>query len=859
VVHIQLTFLRALPTVLTIAFIAMVAGTPALPAALNWSRNSSPPFSARAMNSFFPKSISPASFAARPMPATRLLPARAMWVADGRMLSGVAPRSAGTLAWTELSGRSSQVAVAPDGSVWALSNLPSNSTDKNIWHDVNGKWTNVAGLASSIAVGPTGTVYTVNSRTAGVYAYTGRGWSYLGGGARSVTAAADGSIYILSSTEVYDNSAIWRDKNGVWTQLTGMGAQLASSFDANTYNVPGAGTIVPGGFFVINTLGVVYYWSPGIGYVELPGTASGVAAVSGGLYELNYPASASGEGLHYLDYATAAVTPQTSYGGVALAAGPGPGGTGTQLYEVTAADYVWTTPVAAVLFNDYATFGYDNQRDVFNPNSTAITPASLPNLHLAWQTALNGGADFTTQTQPVLATEISGHSGVLFVGGGTGNVYAYDATSGALLWTKNFGQVQYTCGPTTGFFGTGGTVAYDPATRSLYVIGNANASPNTYANDTLYHLDAATGTVLGSVNFTPTGAGPQELDISHTSVTLSGGTAYVGTGSFCDISSWRGRVVAINVPSMTVANAFFTLWDPQNARGHGAQPWSGGGIWGWGGVSLDSTGHVFTAVGNGDVGDSYGTIEPPFVAMPLEYDGYAEALLELSGNLATVVANNHPVPTNYYSYSSNLDQQGTPVVFTPPGCGTMLAAQGKSGELSLFDESSLSSGPVAQYQMSPSSSAGNFIGEPAYSPVTGLVYSNVVTSAAPTLFNPGMVAVNPGCGHPTVAWQAAFGSSADQLRSVPATSAGGVVFAGEGTSLWALDATTGAILNGGQPFAHTSAQLRMPVTIDGDWVYIIDNNGNFYAYTTDQRFAAIAVKKRASTARQRFRWTERHD
>ena len=138
---------------------------------------------------------------------------------------------------------------------------------------------------------------------------------------------------------------------------------------------------------------------------------------------------------------------------------------------------------------------------------------------------------------------------------------------------------------------------------------------------------------------------------------------------------------------------------------------------------------MFTAVGNGDTGDGYGTIAAPFVAMPVEYGGYADALLELSGNLSTVLASNHPTPQNYYAYSGNIDQQGTPVVFTPLGCGTMLAGQGKSGELSLYDESSLGSGPVAQYQMSPSSAAGQFIGEPAYSPATGLVYSNVMTSA----------------------------------------------------------------------------------------------------------------------------------
>jgi hypothetical protein len=252
---------------------------------------------------------------------------------------------------------------------------------------------------------------------------------------------------------------------------------------------------------------------------------------------------------------------------------------------------------ATIGFNDYVTFGYDNQRDVYNPNSTAITPTQIPNVHLAWQVALGGG-DFNTQSQPVLATEIAGHQGVLFVGGGRGNVYGYDATTGNLLWTQNTGQETYTCeNDNTIYFGVGGTAAYDPGSKSLYIVGNTNATPDGTATNSLYHLDAASGAVIGSVPFAPPLAGWKSLDFSHTSVTLgSNGLAYVGTGATCDISSWRGRVAAVSVPSMTLANTFFTVWNGTT------QPWGGGGVWGWGGVSLDPAGNVLTGVGNTDNG-----------------------------------------------------------------------------------------------------------------------------------------------------------------------------------------------------------------------------------------------------------------
>jgi hypothetical protein len=510
----------------------------------------------------------------------------------------------------------------------------------------------------------------------------------------------------------------------------------------------------------------------------------------------------------------------------------------------------------AVGFNDYTTFGYDNGRDVFNPNSTTITPATVPNLHVAWTATTPGGDG---QSQPILATGISGHRGVLFVSDGNGNVNAYDATTGANIWTKNFGQATYSCFLANGSIGMAGTVAYDPASHSIYAYGNLNSSLTAYAANTLYHLDAATGTVLGSVNVSPTQVGQYEINLAHTAIALNNGVAYVGTSSTCDISSWRGRVAAVNIPAMTLANTFFTTWDPQNAHGFGAASWGGGSVWGWGGVALDPNGNVLTATGNADVGTgSFGTFAAPFVRAPFEYSAYAESVLELSGDLSTVVASNHPNPQSLYSSETDIDVQGTPVVFKPTGCGTMLAGQSKSGALSLYNESSMSSGPFAQFNMGPSGSGSPFLGAPAYSPATNLVYAEVVASESPSLFNPGMIAVNPNCGGtPSVVWQTAFGS-ANGIRSVPAVSAGGVVFAGTGGSVYALNASNGALLNGGNAVISTGGEYRVPVTIDGNWVFSADQSGNLVALTTDPNYvkSTPANYRRATTSR--FVWHERN-
>jgi hypothetical protein len=570
---------------------------------------------------------------------------------------------------------------------------------------------------------------------------------------------------------------------------------------------------------------------------------------------------------------------------------------------VTIAPQAAATPPPTT-FNDYTTFGFDNGRSVFNPNSTPITPASVQNLHLAWQAQLGGG-DFNTWAQPILATGIAGHAGVLFSGGGSGRMYGYDALTGKMMWQRSTGQETYTCQNGNNIiFGVGGTAAYDPASKSIYMVGNFNSGPDGAAANTLYHLDAATGTLLGQVNFAPINSSWPSLDFSHTSVTLgNNGLAYVGTGATCDISSWRGRVAAINVPSMTLAGTFFTTWDPNNTHGQGNTPWGGGGVWGWGGVSLDSSGDVFTGVGNTDDGTTAnGTIVAPFKPSPNEDSGLGDAFIKISPDLSTLMSANHPIPNSQFQGASvDLDLNGTPVLFQPNGvgCNPMAALQAKSGSIYLYDRTQISNGPVASYQLAPSTYADGFLGGPAYSPATGLLYVGV-SSSNQSLFAPGMVAIDPGCGHPSIAWHAAFGpdsyapgsvTSPGKPRSVPAVSAGGVVFIGTicspsgsgcgstsasaslrstqavrkpliccappgtgGGAVWALDASTGTVLNSGNPIIITSAPLRMPPTIDGNWVFVLDNSGNLYALTLDSKFTATSTVQRAPDSRMLNVW-----
>jgi hypothetical protein len=512
-----------------------------------------------------------------------------------------------------------------------------------------------------------------------------------------------------------------------------------------------------------------------------------------------------------------------------------------------------------VAFRGWYTYGYDNGREGFNPNTTAIAPATIASLHLAWQVNYH---DFNTWTQPILADNVPGHRAVLFVGGSSGNEQAFDALSGAQLWKTSLGQTQFSCGGGPAYLGIGGSAAYDPGSQTLYVAANSNASLNGTANPAIVRLAASNGSVVGRIGVEPSPL-PGELDLTHTSVALANGRAYVGTGSTCDLSSWRGRVAQADA-GLTTTSSFYTVWNQGGA-------YSGGGVWGEGGVALDASGNVYTGVGNADTNS--GTVGPqaPFAQTTNETVGYGEHVVKLGGDLSGPLANQRP---NFGS-PIDWDLTGSPALFHPLGCGTLAALQGKAGFLVAYDTANLNAGPFAAMQLSPSTYDAPYLGNPGYSPITGLLYASVETGMA-SVTTPGLVAFSITCGSPpslSLVWTAAFGPdsfSASLPRSAVTVTAGGVAFVGTpcnsngaggctstatspaGGALWAIDATNGTVLHGGKPLLITADIIRMAPIVDGNWVYVVDNSANLYGFTTDPGVPAIAIRRGIANVRSNF-------
>jgi len=314
-----------------------------------------------------PKSVSPGSIAAPPMARTPILPASAMQSPPSEITTKSAIQN---MSYTQIPGSASYAAAAPDGSLWVLSNQPAGP-DKFIWHYVNGSWTNISGMAMRISVAPDGTLYAINS-AGGAYSYSGGIWTAFGGGCRDLTAAADGTLYVISNGGGADG-AIWHYASGAWTQQPGSGNRLAASWDTRTYSNP-AGTITPGGFYVINSLGSIYYLGAS-GYIQLPGGGSAIAPMNGGLFVLGYPSDPNGNALYYYDLDTPG---WSAKGGTGVSISTN----GSTLYVIGASSAIYAstiTPSAQILV-DASQIGPSISKDLLGAQSPYyLTDYTQPN------------------------------------------------------------------------------------------------------------------------------------------------------------------------------------------------------------------------------------------------------------------------------------------------------------------------------------------------------------------------------------------------------------------------------------------------------------------------------------------------
>ena len=456
-----------------------------------------------------------------------------------------------------------------------------------------------------------------------------------------------------------------------------------------------------------------------------------------------------------------------------------------------------TQTLASASNGDWDGFGYDLQRSGYNPNESTLGVSNVGTVHKLW--TVNVGSPMVGE--PVLAggVSIAGQpTNVLYAGSGGNYFYAINAATGATIWKVAMAPSYYSCDGSNSNFGVEGTPAIDRATNRIYIGDGQN---NVHA------LDLATGAEAQGWPITIADVTPDHNFIyGGLTYNPANQTLYVGTSSTCDIVPYTGRLDAINTATASVLNTFYPA----------QQPNLGGGVWGVGGASIDSsTNNVFIAVGN-STGSSQTT-------------GYSEQVIESTANLGSVVAHNLPT----LPPSSDADFGATPLLFQPPGCPPLVAAVNKSGVFVLYNRANIGAGPTQEIAMSVPTDAGDFIGVPSYDPVTQFVY--VGLPATYGIYAPGLAAFRmQGCTlNPTPAWSQTFGpdgalTSNDSPRSA-VTIANGVVYASDfsGNAEFAFNAATGA-----QLWTTPLGSYGFPGTVVANGnAYVSDIAGNITAWS----------------------------
>jgi outer membrane protein assembly factor BamB len=435
---------------------------------------------------------------------------------------------------------------------------------------------------------------------------------------------------------------------------------------------------------------------------------------------------------------------------------------------------------------DWSTFGFDAARTNENPRERTLGVANAPTLRETWSTPLGG----VINTQPVVAASVrvsrTRRADLVLAGTAAGDLWALDAATGRPVWRRRLGARRVRCGDLPqGRYGVTATPTLDRARNRVY---------SADGQGRLHALSLATGAEARGWPVTVTPAPDRE----HVwgGIARRGNRLYAGTSSHCDTAFYRGRLVAIDARRARVVARWFPL----------APRYRGGGMWGWGGASIDSGGDVYVATSTTQAGNE---IRP-----------YAQRVVRLSGGLRLKASHRPDVPVN-----SDSDFGATPLLYRAPGCPPQLAVLHKSGALLVYDRDRIAAGPRQTVHVGRRDLLAAY-GTYAYSRAVRTLY---VANNSTGDFTHGLVAlrVNAACAL-ELAWQQAAGP--DPAVLTPPTVANGVVYMGTGfgREVQAFDATTGARL-------WTSPAFEKPVYAAPTVV-----NGHLYAGAWDERLHAFA-------------------
>ena len=404
-----------------------------------------------------------------------------------------------------------------------------------------------------------------------------------------------------------------------------------------------------------------------------------------------------------------------------------------------------------------------------------IAPAftSSASASLTRDTGFDGTIAGTVYAQPLYVE--GGPSGpVVIAVTNSNNVYALNATTGAIVWQRNVG-VPVTSGLPCGNInplGITGTPAVDLATRSL--LFNAEVQGTGHQ---VYSLNVDTGAINAGWPVTPSSAIPgfdsDRSQSQRAAVTVVGNTLYVPYGGrFGDCGGYHGRVIGIQINNPSSVMSYAT------AVGRA-------GIWGPGGIASDGT-NTFVTTGNGSSAVTWGGAEAVIRLQPGPV---------FSGNNADFWA-----PVNWQSLDSgDTDLGGSgPILVDVPGAtpSALVVALGKDGFAYLLNRTNL--GGVTTPVASASVNTGTIIQAAAsYKTSMGTYVAFRGSSSTTRTFR--INAASPPTITTTWAITGASGRSSPLVTSTDGTNNAIVWVVGSGgdNRLHGYNGDTGAVVFGG--------------------------------------------------------------
>jgi len=411
--------------------------------------------------------------------------------------------------------------------------------------------------------------------------------------------------------------------------------------------------------------------------------------------------------------------------------------------------------------SDWTTFDQNGLRTGVDASGASFTPATP-----AWTSPTLDGSLYG---QPLVAT------GRVYAATENDSVYALAADSGAVLWAHHLATpfspstVPGICGNIGPTVGITGTPVIDTARGELFAVATEQV-PGGAAHH-LFGLDLYTGATLLDEVIDPASAVAPAYELQRASLALVAGRVVIGFGgNYGDCGPYHGLVVSAPEDGST-PSTFVVANLPGDREG---AVWMGGAA-----PVIDAQGDVWVATGNSAH------------TAPGSAPDSSDSVLKLS---PTAVLLDSFTPSTWQAdNASDADLGSTAPTLLPNG---LVFTVGKSRTGYVLHQSPLG-GIGGQV-----SSSANFCGN---DPDGGSAQLDG------TVFVPcsdGLRAVTPTTSGPVAAWKTSSGAQSSPIV------AGGLVWSIGGSTLYALDPSTGAA-KASFPIGNPTTHFPSPAAADG--------------------------------------------